>query len=169
MLRREGAENAAGERGVECGGRGFAAHVSYGEGDAAGTVVEVIVDVASDRACGNELSGDLSALKLRGARGHQTELDLTGHLEIALHALLFFMDTLVEAGIGDADGDLRAESRQSALVVFVVVVDAGVFKIEDANDFAFVDQRRGGVRADFRVGFDVAGVFADVGGENWLT
>src|ERR1700722_1314037 len=108
MLRGEGAENAAGERGVECGGRGFATHVSYGQSDAAGTIVEVIVDVASDGPCGNELSSNLGALKLRGARRHETELDLTGHLEVALHALLFFVDALVEAGVGDADGDLRA-------------------------------------------------------------
>ena len=40
MLRGEGAENAAGERGVECGGRGFATDVSYGQSDAAGTIVE---------------------------------------------------------------------------------------------------------------------------------
>jgi hypothetical protein len=27
-------------------------------------------------------------------------------LEVALHALLFLVDALVEAGVGDADGDL---------------------------------------------------------------
>ncbi len=78
------------------------------------------------------------------------------------------MNALVEAGVGDADGDLRAERGERALVIFVVVVDAGVFEVEDADDFAFVDERDGQLRANLGVGFDVAGVFADVGGEDRL-
>ena len=107
MLRGEGAEDAADECGVERGGRGFAADISDGDGGAAGTVVEVVEDVASDGAGGDELGGDFGALELGRARGHEAELDLAGHLEVALHALLFFVDALVEAGVGDADGDLR--------------------------------------------------------------
>src|SRR5258706_7676269 len=109
MLGAERAEDAADERGVEGGGRGFAADVSDGDGGAAGGVVEVVEDIASDGAGGDELRGDLSALELRRARGHEAELTLAGHLEVALYALLFFVDALVEAGVGDADGDLRAE------------------------------------------------------------
>ncbi len=166
MLRGEGAEDAADERGVEGGGSGFAADVSDGDGDAAGTVVEVVVDVASDGAGGDELGGDFGALEFGRARGHEAELDLASHLEVALHALLFLVDALVEAGVGDADGDLRGEGGEGALVVFVVVVDASVFEVEDADDLAFVDERNGELGADLGVGFDVAGVFADVGGEN---
>src|SRR3979490_2777255 len=111
MPRGEGAEEAADERGVECGGRGFAADVSDGEGGAAGTVVEVVVDIASDGTGGDELGGYFGALEFRRTGGHEAELHLAGHLEVALHALLFFMDALIEAGVGDADGDLRAEGR----------------------------------------------------------
>ena len=168
MLRGERAEDAADERGVEGGGRGFAADVSDGEGDAAGAVVEVVVDVAADGAGGDELGGDLGALELGRTRGHEAELDLAGHLEVALHALLFLVDALVEAGVGDADGDLRGEGGEGALVVFVVVVDAGVLEVEDADDLAFVDEGNGEFGADLGVGFDVAGVFADVGGEDGL-
>ena len=106
MLRGQGAEDAADERGVEGGGGGFAADVSDGQSGAAGTVVEVVVNIASNGAGGDELGGYLSALELRRAGGHETELDLPGHLEVALHALLFFVDALIEARVGDADGDL---------------------------------------------------------------
>ena len=40
--------------------------------------------------------------RMGGVRGHEAELDLAGHVEVALHALFFFVDALVEAGIGDA-------------------------------------------------------------------
>jgi hypothetical protein len=83
--------------------------------------------------------------------------------------LFFLVDALVEAGVSDADGDLRAEGRERALVVFVVVVDAGVFEVKDADDLAFVDQWNGEFGADLGVGFDVARVFADVGGEDGFT
>ena len=36
-----------------------------------------------------ELGGDLGAREPRRARGHQAQLDLARHLEVALHALLF--------------------------------------------------------------------------------
>src|SRR4030088_3311023 len=143
MRRGEGAEDAADEGGVECGGRGFAADVSDGDGGATGTVVEVVVDIASDGAGGDALGGDFGALELRRTRGHEAELDLAGHLEVALHALLFFVDALVEARVGDADGDLGAEGGEGALVVVVVVVDASVLEVEDADDLAFVDEGKG--------------------------
>ena len=100
--------------------------------------------------------------------GHESELDLASHLEVALHALLLLVDALIEAGVGDADGDLRGEGTEGALVVLVVVVDAGVLEVEDADDFALVDEGDGKLGADLGVGFDVAGVFADVGGEDGL-
>jgi len=100
--------------------------------------------------------------------GHESELDLASHLEVALHALLLLVDALIEAGVGDADGDLRGEGAEGALVVLVVVVDAGVLEVEDADDFALVDEGDGKLGADLGVGFDVAGVFADVGGEDGL-
>src|ERR1700722_17827813 len=109
MLRSERSEYAAGERSVEGGGGGFAADVADGEGGAACAEVEVVVDVAPDGAGGDKFGCDLGALELRRARGHETELDLTCHLEVALHALLFLVNTLVETGVGDTDGDLRGE------------------------------------------------------------
>ena len=78
------------------------------------------------------------------------------------------MDALVEAGVGDADGDLRGEGGEGALVVFVVVVDAGVFEVEDADDLSFVDKRDGELGAGLGVFGDIAGVFADVGREDGL-
>lgn len=93
-------------------------------------------------------------------------MDLTSHLEVALHALLFFVDALVETCVGDADGYLRGQSGECALVILVVVVDSSVFEIEDADDLALVDERDGEFGADFGVGLDVAGIFADVGGED---
>src|SRR5260370_40325272 len=109
MLRGEGSEDAADECGVEGCGSGFAADVSDGEGGAAGTVVEVVVDVASDGTGGDELGGDLGALELGRTGGHEAELDLPGHLEVALHALFFPVDALVEARVGESDGGRRAE------------------------------------------------------------
>src|ERR1700750_2659460 len=131
MLRGEGAQDAADECGVEGGGGGFAADISDGDGGAAGAVVEVVKDIASDGAGGDELGGNFGALKLGRAGGHEAELDLAGHLQVALHALFFFVDALVEARVGDADGDLGGEGGEGALVVVVVVVDAGVFEVED--------------------------------------
>src|ERR1700723_2096775 len=95
---------SVGERGVECGGGCFAADVADGEGGAAGAVVEVVVDVASNGSGGDELGCNLCAFELRRARGHEPELDLAGHLKIALHALLFLVNTLIETGVGDAEG-----------------------------------------------------------------
>ncbi len=168
MLRGERAEDAADESGVESGGRGFATDVSDGQGGPADAIVEVVVDVASYGAGGDKFGGNLDTLEFGWTRGHETELDLASHLEVALHALFLFVDSLVEAGVGDADGDLRGERGQRSLMVLVVVVDAGVFEIEDADDLAFVDEGDGKFGADFGVGFDVAGVFADVGGEDGL-
>src|SRR5438445_2330673 len=109
MLRSEGAQDSADERGVKGGGRGFAADISDGESGAAGAVVEVVEDVASDGAGGDELGGNLGALELRRAGGHEAKLDLTRHLEVALHSLFLLVNALVEARVGDADGDLRGE------------------------------------------------------------
>ena len=76
------------------------------------------------------------------------------------------MDALVEAGVGDGDGDLRGEGGEGALVILVVVVDAGVLEIDDADDIALVDEGHGELGAGFRVFGDVAGVFADVRDED---
>jgi len=94
---------------------------------------------------------------------------LTGHLQVALHALLLLVDALVELGVGDADGDLRGQGGECALVILVVVVDAGVFEVENADDLALVDERDGELGADLGVSFDIAGIFADIWGENGLS
>ena len=72
------------------------------------------------------------------------------------------MDAAVEAGVGDADGDLRGEGGEGALVVFVVVVDAGVLEVEDADDLALVDEGNGELGADLGVRFNIAGALAGV-------
>ena len=69
-------------------------------------------------------------------RRQEAQLHRAGHVEVALHALLFVVDALVEACVGDGDGDLRGEGGEGLEVVFVVVVDAGVFQVDDANDLA---------------------------------
>ena len=166
VLGGNGAEDSADEGGVESSRGGLAGDVAEGDGYATGAVVEEVVDVAADGAGGGEFGGDLGALEDGRAGRHEAELDLSGHLEVALHALLFFVDALVEAGVGDADCHLRGEGGDGLLVVFVVVVEAGVFEIEDADDFAFVDERRGELRADLGVDGDVARVLADVGDED---
>jgi hypothetical protein len=51
-------------------------------------------------------------------------------------------------------------------VIVVVVVDAGVLEVEDADDLAFVDEGNGEFGANLGVGFDVAGVLANIGGKN---
>src|ERR1700691_5417109 len=169
MLRGQRAQNAADERGVERGRRGLAADASYGgggEGGAAGAVVEEVVDVAADGTRGEKLGCDLGVFELWRARRHEAKLNLAGHLEVALHALLFFVDALVEAGVGDADCDLRGQSGEGALVVFVVVVETGMFEVENADDLALVDEGDCELGADFGVGLDVAGIFADVWSED---
>src|ERR1700742_3424723 len=119
MLGRERAENAAGQCGVERGWSSLAADITDCQRGAASAVVEVVVDVAPDGSGGDELGGDLGALEFGGTRRHEAELDLASHFEVALHALFLFVDALVEAGVGDTDGDLRGESRERALMVFV--------------------------------------------------
>src|SRR3981189_3602307 len=104
MLRGQRAEDAADESSVEGGWGGFAADISDGQGGAAGTLVPVVVDVASDGAGGDELGGDLGALELRRAGGHEAELDLACHLEVALRALLVMVDALIQARVGNDDG-----------------------------------------------------------------
>src|SRR5437879_4392954 len=58
------------------------------------------------------------------------------------------------------------EGGEGALVVFVEVVDAGVFEVEDADDVALVDEGDGELGAGLGVLGDVAGVFAGVGDED---
>ena len=58
------------------------------------------------------------------------------------------------------DGDLRGQRGERALVVLVVVVDARVFEVEDADDLALVDERHGEFGADLGIVGDVARVLA---------
>src|SRR5258708_26679532 len=99
MLRGKGAKDAADEGGIEGGGSCFAADVSDGDGGAAGAVVEVVEDIASDGAGGDEPGGDFGALELRRAGGHEAELDLAGPLEGALPTLLFCVAASLEAWV----------------------------------------------------------------------
>ncbi len=101
-------------------------------------------------------------------RGKEAQLDLAGHVEVALHALLFFVDALVETGVGDGDGDLRGEGGEGALVVFVVVVDAGVFEVDDADDVALVDEGNGELGAGLGVFGDVARDLCGRRGRGWV-
>ena len=103
-------------------------------------VVEEVVEVAADGAGGGEAGGDCGAGGAGRVRGEEAQLDLAGHGEVALHALFFFVDALVEAGVGDGDGDLGAEGGEGALMLFGVVVEAGVFEVEHADDAALVKQ-----------------------------
>ena len=162
----EGTQYAADKRGVKCSRGGLAADVSYGEGNPSGAVVEEVKDIASDGARGDEFRRDLGVFELGWARGHEAELNLTRHVEVALHTLLFLVDALVEASVGDADRDLRGESGEGSLVVLVVVVDAGVLEVEDTDDFALVDKRDGEFGAYFGIGFYVTWILTDVGCED---
>ena len=101
---------------------------------------------------GEKAGGKLGVLVLRLQRGQQAQLHLARHGEVVLQALLLLGDALVEPGVFDGDGDLRGERGDGALVVFVEVVGAGVLDIEHADDFAFVDERHGHLRA--RLGID---------------
>src|SRR5258708_27324766 len=107
MLRSERAENSAYQCRVECSRRRLPADVSYGKSRSAWTVVQEIVDIAPDRAGCKKLRRDLCAFKLGWPGGHQAKLDLSRHLQIALHALLLLVDALVQPRIGNRDGDLR--------------------------------------------------------------
>ncbi len=49
-----------------------------------------------------------------GDAGQQAQLHLARHVEVALQALLFFVDALVEPRVGDGDGDLRGEGGEGA-------------------------------------------------------
>ena len=142
--------------------------VADGYGYSAGAVVEEVVDVAADGAGGEELGGELGAVEVGRAGRHEAKLDLASHLEVALHALLFFVDALVEPRIRDGDGDLRGEGAECALMVVVEVVDAGVLEVEDADDLALVDERDSELGACLGVDDDVARILADIGGEDRL-
>jgi hypothetical protein len=196
MARGEGTQEAGDERGVEGGGGGLAGDVAEREQDAGGgagdvgaggwgrvelgagadaiaeggvklgAVVEEVIDVAADGAGGVEADGDLGVGGGGGIGRHEAELDLARHFQVALHALFFLVNALVEARVGDGDGDLRGEGGEGAEMVFVVVVDAGVFEVDDADDAAFIDEGDGELGAGFRVFGDVARVLADIRGED---
>ena len=130
-------------------GTGFVGVFEVGVGCWA--VVEEVVEVAADGTGGVEADGDLRVGGVGGGGGHEAELHLAGHVEVALHALFFFVDALVETGVDDGDGDLGGEGGEGAEVVFVVVVDAGVFEVDDADDAALVDEGDGELGAGFGV------------------
>jgi len=166
----ERAEDAADERRIKGGWSGLSADISDRDGEAAGVfggaVVEEVVDVAADGAGGKEAGGDLGVGRLGWGGWKKSQLDLARHFEVALHALFLFVNALVEAGVGDGDGDLRGEGGEGALVVVVEVADAGVLEVDDADDVALVDEGDGQLGAGFGVFGDVAGIFADIRGEN---
>jgi hypothetical protein len=62
-------------------------------------------------------------------RGHEAKLNLTGHVEVALHTLFLFVDPLIASGVGDADGNLRCQGGEGSLVVLVVIVEASMFQV----------------------------------------
>ena len=61
-----------------------------------------------------------------------------------------------------------ARVRQGAHVVFVVVVHARVFEVDDSDDFALVDERNGEFGTGLGVLGDVAWILADVWREDGL-
>ena len=69
MLRRERAQDAADQGGVERCGRGLSADVAEGYGDAAGAVVEEVVDVSADGAGGDRNCAANSARSSLGGLG----------------------------------------------------------------------------------------------------
>jgi len=139
---------------------------SFVERVARPSVVDEVVDVAADGARGQKRRSNLRVSRLRRRAGQQPELDFTRHCEVPLQPLLLLVDALVEAGIGDGDCNLGGQCGQRGLMVLVVVVHAGVFEVDDADDLAFVDQRHGQFGAHLRIGYDVARVLANVGHEN---
>ena len=163
MLDGRGAHDAADQGGEEGGWSGFAADVAEDDGGAVGAVVDEVVEVAADGACGQKANGHFG-VGMGGCGGRQqAELDLAGHGDIALQLALLAADGLVEAGIFDGDGDLGGEGGEDAHLLFMEEGGAGVFQVENADDAALVKERNDQLRAGFRVHGEVARVFADVG------
>ena len=66
-------------------------------------------------------------------------MDLARHGEILLHPLFLKGHSLVEPRILDGYGDLRGQRDERALMVFIEVVDPGMFEVEHADDGALVN------------------------------
>jgi len=81
---------------------------------------------------------------------------------------LFLRFEQSRARILKRDRNLRRECGHGPLVLFGKEAAAGVLQIEHANHLAFVNEWDGQLRAGFRIGLDVARIFANVGHEHGL-
>src|SRR6202035_453962 len=166
LLRCERTHDTAYQRGIQRRRSRLAADVAKCECPSAVTVIEEVIDVAADGAGRQKLRCELRILWLWQNLWQQAELHLTRHRKIALKPLLFLLQSLIEAGILDSDGDLRSQRSYRRDVVFVEEAYAGMFQIHYTDDGALVDKRHHEFRSRFRIQLNIAIVFAHVGDEN---
>src|SRR3954453_19928563 len=104
-----GTHDTADQRGVERRWSGLAAGIAERDAGAVTVVVQKVVHVAANCACRQEASGKLGGLVLRPRLRQQAELDLPGHLQVVLQALLLLCYALVEPGVFNRDRDLSCK------------------------------------------------------------
>ena len=73
----------------------------------------------------------------------QAQLQLVCHLHVAFQSPLLSRDFFIQASILNGDGDLGRQRSHGTLVIFGEEPTFRMLQIEHADDFVFVDQRRG--------------------------
>ena len=124
--------------------------------------VQKVVEVSADRPRGKKPGGEGGVARPGHSWRQKPQLDLARHREILLHPLFLKRHPLVEPRILDGDGDLRGQRDQRALVVFVEVIDPGMFEVEHADDRALVNERHHHLRAGLRIDHEVARILAHI-------
>ena len=103
-----------------------------------------------------------------GASAAAASLQFAGEGKIAFQPAFLPLNLFIQPRVFEGDGNLRRERRHGALVLFGKESAPRVFQVEHPNDFVFVDQRDGQLRARLRIGLDIASIFGNIGHQHSL-
>src|SRR5258708_4457997 len=169
FIGRRAADQPADQGGVERGGRAFSADVPQHDTGARRPVAEKIIHIAADGVRGVESGRDLRAWHTRTTGRQKMMLYFARHRQITLHALLFFGQAFIEAGIFNRGGDLGAERADDADVVLGEVSAACMLQVQHTDHFILVDERDHQLRPGLRIQVDVTRIFAYIRDHDRLT
>src|ERR1041385_2606445 len=166
FIARQAAQNAADQRRVQRRRSAFAAYVAHNDAGAGKRVIKKVVKVAADGMRRIEAGRNLSPSHTGSDGRQQMVLHLARHGEVALHALFFTGDALIERGIFNGDGYLRRQRAHGAQMIVSKVAPAGMLQVEHADDFILVYKRHAKLGARFRIGLDIAWIAGHIRSEH---
>ncbi len=111
---------------------------------------------------GAELGRNFQVRQLGQGVRQQAKLQFARQRQVAFQSLLLPGDLLVQPRILNRDRDLRRQGRHRAVVIVGKKSPPGMLQVEHSDDFVFVNQRHGQLRAGLRIHHDVARVLADI-------